>query len=35
MSFGIKDYSGGWSVTLSAISSGSRADAYAVRCIKE
>ena len=35
MSFGIKDYYGGWSVTLSAISSGSRADAYAVRCIKE
>lgn len=36
LSFGIKDYgSSSYSITLSPLSSGSRADAYAVRCIKE
>ena len=36
LSFGIKDYgSDNYSVTASPISSGSRADAYAIRCIKE
>lgn len=34
-SFGIKEYSGTDSITISPLSSGSRADAYAVRCIKE
>lgn len=34
-SFGIKEYSGKDSITLSPLSSGSRADAYAVRCVKE
>lgn len=40
MSFGIKDYGTNgpkedYSVTLSPIANGSRADAYAIRCIKE
>jgi len=34
-SFGIKEYSGKDSITFSPLSSGSRADAYAVRCVKE
>lgn len=36
LSFGIKDYgSTSYTITISPLSSGSRADAYAVRCIKE
>ena len=35
VSFSIKDYNGTDLVTMSALSTGSRADAYAVRCIKE
>ena len=35
VSFSIKDYNGTELVTMSALSTGSRADAYAVRCIKE
>lgn len=36
VSFGLKDYNNpNYSITLSPLSSGSRADAYAVRCIKE
>lgn len=35
LSFGIKTYEGEWSFTVSPISNGSRADAYAIRCIKE
>lgn len=35
LSFGIKTYTGEWSFTVSPISNGSRADAYAIRCIKE
>ena len=35
-SFGLKDYNNpNYSITISPLSSGSRADAYAVRCIKE
>jgi len=34
LSFGIKTYTGEWSITASPISNGSRADAYAIRCIK-
>lgn len=35
-SFGLKDYNNpSYSITISPLSSGSRADAYAVRCIKE
>jgi len=35
LSFGIKDYNYNWNVSVSPLSSGSRADAYAIRCIKE
>ena len=35
VSFSIKDYNGTDLVTMSAMSTGSRADAYSVRCIKE
>ena len=35
MSFGIKTYTGDWSISASPISNGARADAYAIRCIKD
>lgn len=35
LAFGIKEYTGEWSFSVSPVSNGSRADAYAIRCIKE
>ena len=38
MAFGIKDYNAAadsYSITVSPLATGSQADAYAVRCIKE
>ena len=35
MAFGIKEYTGEWSFSVSPVSNGSRADGYAIRCIKE
>ena len=35
LSFSLKDYSKEYSITISPVSNGSRADAYSVRCIKE
>lgn len=35
VAFGLKEYTGNWSITLSPAANGSKADAYAVRCIKE
>ena len=35
MSFGIKTYTGDWSISASPISNGARADANAIRCIKD
>ncbi len=35
LAFGIKEYTGEYSISISPVSNGSRADAYSVRCIKE
>ena len=35
LSYGIMDYNHKYSITISPVSNGSRADAYSVRCIKE
>lgn len=35
LAFGIKEYTGEWSFSVSPVSNGARADAYAIRCIKE
>lgn len=35
LSYGIMDYNHNYSITISPVSNGSRADAYSVRCIKE
>lgn len=35
LAFGIKEYTGEWSFSVSPVSNGGRADAYAIRCIKD